>query len=286
MCSSASTRDLAMMATSVSNTVRGTGRRYQVRLARLGSRLVLGARVALDEGAARVLAAMDQGRVQPAGRPIEGDTLRILQDRQRDLVGELQHRTFNLMCLVRSIADMTVRSSNDLADFDAKFSLRLDVLARAQRLLSRVGQNDCVRFGELIRGELDAVGALGGADARVTLDGPSDVTLRSGSVQILAMALHELAKDALQFGALHHPGGQVLVRWIVETDEGRQRWLVVDWREAGVTMSPCHPALRRTSEGCALIEGALPYQLRARTRYDVVAGGLHCSIALPITDSD
>jgi two-component sensor histidine kinase len=64
----------------------------------------------------------------------------------------------------------------------------------------------------------------------------------------------------------------------------------VDWRERGVAIDPSGaaddpPAPGRRGYGRELIERALPYQLRARTTYELGAGGVHCTIALPVSSS-
>lgn len=222
--------------------------------------------------------------VEWLGTSTDVDDLRALQERQLVLVKELQHRTFNLMGMVRSSADATIRSSVDLADFKGKFRDRIDSLARVQRLLSRLGKDDRVMFGDLIRGELDATGVLEDDEGRVTLDGPHDVPLRSSTVQTFAMALHELTTNAVKYGALHQRGGHLHVRWWVDTDEQQQRWLHVDWRETGVAMPAQDGIAQGTGQGRALIERALPYQLRARTTYVMAADGVRCSIALPVSN--
>lgn len=40
-----------------------------------------------------------------------------------------------------------------------------------------------------------------------------------------------------------------------------------------------------TGEGRELIERALPYQLGARTTYDLGPDGIHCTISLPVSDT-
>lgn len=220
--------------------------------------------------------------VEWLGTSTDVDDLRRLQQRQEVLVKELQHRTFNLMAMVRSTAETTMRSSVDLADFGSKFLDRMEALARTQRLLSRLQDDDRVSFGELIHTEIRSTGALSAGNGRVTLEGPADVWLRSSTVQTFAMALHELTTNAVKYGALHQAGGRLHVRWRVESEEG-QPWLHVDWRESGVVMAPEGAPPRGTGQGRALIEEALPYQLHARTTYVMAADGVHCTVALPIS---
>jgi two-component sensor histidine kinase len=197
------------------------------------------------------------------------------------LVAELQHRTRNLMGVVRSMADKTARLSADLPDFRARFRDRLEAMARVQGLLSRLDDIDRVSFDYLIRAELSA---LDGSSERVTLNGPSGVRLRSSTVQMLAMALHELATNAVKYGALGQPHALLGITWSVEPSGQRGKpWLHIDWRESGVAMPPETPA--RRGWGRDLIEQALPYQLGARTSLTLGPDGVHCSISIPTSDS-
>ncbi|MGP7795896.1 sensor histidine kinase [Sphingomonas sp. CLY1604] len=208
------------------------------------------------------------------------EAIRRSEARQRVLVAELQHRTRNLMGVVRAIADKTARASTDLKDFLARYRDRLDALTRVQRLLSRTDEITRVTFDELVRTELDAVG--GGLD-RVTLDGPAGVALRSSTVQVLAMALHELATNAVKYGALGQPQARLVIRWRLGGAAADGRPLLhVDWREQGVTM-PAATGRRTTGQGRELLEKALPYQLDAQTSYAIGADGVHCTIVLPVS---
>lgn len=225
----------------------------------------------------------DAGRiVEWLGTSTDVDDLRQLQERQRILVAELQHRTFNLLGLVRSTADATIRSSSTLGEFKAMFGDRIAALARVQRLLSRLDERDRITFDALIRCELEAAGALGGDETRVTLAGPDGIALRSGTVQTFAMALHELTTNAAKYGALRQPGAHLAVSWRIEAAADGAPWLHVDWIETGVAM-PTDAVPRGTGQGRRLIEEALPYQLQAKTTYALTPDGVRCSIALPVS---
>lgn len=227
----------------------------------------------------------DQSRVvRMIGAMIETTQSRELQQRQEVLVAELQHRTRNLIGVVRSIADKTLRTSESLDAFKARFRDRLDAIARVQGLLSRLNEGNRVPFDELVRTELEAHGVPDGRPGAVSLDGPSGVRLRSTTVQTLALGIHELATNAVKHGALSQPGGCLRIEWRLEPqgEDGRP-WLHVDWRESGVDMPPGDPAAARKGQGRELIERALPYQLDARTSYVLGSDGVHCTIALPVS---
>jgi PAS domain S-box-containing protein len=205
------------------------------------------------------------------------------QEHQQVLVAELQHRTRNLLAVVRSMADKTGRASSDLPDFRERFRDRLNALARVQGLLSRLGEHDRVTFDELIQAELAAMDAT---DKQVTLQGPAGIRLRSSTVQTLALALHELATNAVKYGALGQAGAHLGIDWSVETNEcGTQPWLHIDWRETGVKMLPADAAPRGGGQGRDLIERALPYQLGAKTSYAFGRDGVRCTISLPVSAS-
>jgi len=221
--------------------------------------------------------------VEWLGTSTDIHALRELQERQRVLVAELQHRTFNLMGMVRSTADATIRTSASLDEFKVKFRERIEALARVQRLLSRLSDDDRLTFGELIRSELDAAGALQDGHGSVTLDGPEGVGLRSGTVQTFAMALHELTTNAVKYGALKQPGAHLSVWWRVERRGAGQPWLRIEWHETGVVMPPAGAKPQGTGQGRRLIEQALPYQLKAEITYIMADDGVRCSIALPVS---
>ena len=132
-------------------------------------------------------------------------------------------------------------------------------------------------FEDLLRSELAALGA---PDEKFTLDGPAGVPLKSATVQTFSLALHELATNALKYGALASPNGHLTVRWNVAEGDGPPR-LQVDWRESGVDMTHVGDRPRGGGYGRELIERALPYQLAAKTSYALMSDGVHCSIDVP-----
>lgn len=208
--------------------------------------------------------------------------IRDLQGRQQVLVAELQHRTRNLMAVVLSTSEKTMRASTDLVDFRDRFRNRLEALARVQALLSRLTEHDRVTFDQLIDAELVA---LDGEAHEVSAQGPRGVRLRSSTVQTLAMVLHELATNAVKYGALSQPGAKLDIRWSLKHETSDMHpWLNVDWRETGVTM-PDQPPENEGGHGRELIERALPYQLGGKTTFTLNPDGVHCTILLPVSSS-
>ncbi|MCD2323349.1 PAS domain-containing protein [Sphingomonas sp. IC-56] len=227
------------------------------------------------------------GRAQEwLGTSIDVDDMVQLSEQQDVLVTELQHRTRNLMAVVQAVTMRTLKGSETLDDFRRCIDDRLQALARVQGLLSRRDLGTRVAFDALLREELSAHVDLDGDGKaeQVTIIGPPGVPLRSTIVQTLALALHELATNAVKYGALSCPDGRLLVQWDVrEEADGRRLW--VDWRESGVADMPA-PGSRPRGGGYGreLIERALPYQLGARTSYAFEADGVHCTIEVTVPD--
>lgn len=210
-------------------------------------------------------------------------SLRESRSRLELVVAELQHRTQNLLAVVSALAHSTLRSSTDLANFGTNFQARLAALTRTQTLLTRVSGGEPVTFDELLQTELTALGALEDG-SRVVLSGPNQVTLRTATVQVFALAIHELATNALKYGALSQPDATLQVAWRVEPSHEEVPWLHIDWRESGVAMPQMQDRPRGSGNGRTLIERALPRHLGARTSLVFHDDGIRCSISVPLSD--
>jgi PAS domain S-box-containing protein len=202
--------------------------------------------------------------------------MRQLQERQGILVGELQHRTRNLLAVVRSIASQTASTVESLHEFQAAFDRRLGALSRVQGLLSRT-EGEAVTVESLLRMELDAVT---NDWSRIEVDGPR-VLVGDGTLQTLTLVIHELSTNAARHGALSDPQGRIVIHWFRRDDrEGDAGHLVIEWREKFSARTP-DPA-RPRGFGRQLIEEAIPYQLGASTRFILEETGLHCVLSLPL----
>jgi two-component system CheB/CheR fusion protein len=220
------------------------------------------------------------------GTSTDVDDIRQLQEEQAVLVTELQHRTRNLMAVVQAVTARTLRGASSLEQFEQCIDDRLSALARVQSLLSRREAAARVPFDLLLREELSAHVALDedGNSRQVRLEGPLGVSLRSATVQTFALALHELATNAVKYGALSDRDGQLRVRWEVSGGDGSERRLRVDWRESAVRDMSRSDTPAGSGYGRELIERALPYQLGARTTYAIEPDGIHCTIEVAVPD--
>ncbi len=210
------------------------------------------------------------------------DDLRSLKDRQQVMMAELQHRTRNLLAVVQSIANQTVRNSDSIEAFGDEFAGRLRALSRVQSILVSAGHGD-VDLRTLVTAELEAHAEQDAGHGKITIDGP-EVALPAISAQAFGLALHELATNAVKYGALAQPAGKLGVTWQVE-DNGTKPRVKLEWQESGVQM-PQPGVSPRRGYGTELIERALPYQLRAKTRLEFRSDGVFCAIAVPLADAN
>ncbi|OOW87279.1 methyltransferase [Xanthomonas campestris pv. vitiswoodrowii] len=213
------------------------------------------------------------------GTCTESDNLRRLQEEQRVLVAELQHRTRNLITVVQSVAKQTVQTTQSMPEFAVKFDDRLAALSRVQGLLSQ-SDNMPTTIGALLRMELEALGAEPD-HKRIVAEGPN-VALRKSTVQTLALALHELATNALKHGALAVDTGTLSIRWEVVSGSDTPARLKLLWIEEGASTQLRDDRDEVSGFGRRLIEKALPYSHGAQTRYELSDTRLECEIQLPL----
>ena len=187
------------------------------------------------------------------------------------LFGEFQHRTRNLLTIVQSLARQTL---GDGGSMDA-FQSRLAALSRVQSLLGQSG-NETVELGEVVRLELEALGTP--VEGKITVRG-EPVSLGVEQVQSFALVLHELATNAVKYGALRDGPGRLDVAWRLEPDDQAGALLMLEWRETAVSMPPDSS---RRGFGRRVIEQALANTLRAKTDLVFNGDGVVCRIAIPM----
>jgi two-component system CheB/CheR fusion protein len=186
------------------------------------------------------------------------------------LIAELQHRTRNLLTVVQSIAQQSIGKGEPLKQFSA----RLSALGRVQSLVSR-DQSDTVDLGELIRLELETLGAR--QEGKVRVSGPK-LALPFELLQTFGLVVHELTTNALKYGALKQPTGSLSISWEVQQAKP-QPLLLFDWSETGVSI-PTPPD--RKGFGRELIERALAFSAHAKSKLVFGPDGLICHIELPL----
>jgi PAS domain S-box-containing protein len=173
---------------------------------------------------------------------------------------ELDHRANNLLAVMQGLLRLT--RAETLDEYRAAVEGRFASLARANGLIAE-RRWTAVDLRTLVEEELHAF-----SDHRIAVDGPA-IELRPASAQCLGMVLHELATNAVKYGALSGGSGDVRVRWSLDDTGG----LMMVWEETGGPLAP-EPA--RTGTGTAVITGAVR-QLGAELFREWRAEGLRCT---------
>lgn len=205
---------------------------------------------------------------------------KLSAEHQTVLLLELQHRVRNIMAVIRSITSRTGQRAASVKEYASLMAGRLMALARVQALLTRAA-NVGVGIGSIVR---DEVSAQATHEGQYVIDGP-DIELSPKAAEVLTLAIHELATNAVKYGALSVPDGVVTVRW--ETFEKRERtWLALDWTEEGAPERPppTEDRPRRRGFGSELIEGRIPYELGGRGKVLIEPGGARCHLEFPLKE--
>ncbi|WP_421700400.1 HWE histidine kinase domain-containing protein [Ancylobacter sp.] len=188
--------------------------------------------------------------------------------RQRLLNEELNHRVKNILAVIKSLVEHSLRDGRSTQDYVDSLRGRVQALAIAHDQVVRGAGGGSL--GDLLRAELSP---YGGDGSRLTLSGPT-VWLDARAFSVMALVLHELSTNAAKYGALSRLGGRLEVTWRV-TPEGDCE---VVWREQG---GPDVVATGRRGFGMALIERSVPYDLGGTSRLEFAPSGLVAHLRLP-----
>jgi two-component sensor histidine kinase len=194
---------------------------------------------------------------------------------QKLLVAELDHRVKNALVRVAAIVTETRESSYSMDDFVKRLGGRLQSMAAAHSMLSK-GRWHGVGIADLIRDQL-APHVIG---TNVTIHGPN-VILSAATTQALAMVVHELATNAVKFGALSRPGGRVTINWDAPPGD-RAATFTVEWRETG---GPPVAKPTQAGFGTSLITELISHELGGSADLAFDPDGVRCRIAFPRSHS-
>jgi PAS domain S-box-containing protein len=182
------------------------------------------------------------------------------------LLAEVNHRARNMLAIVQAMAR---RSAGDgtIEGFVQQFERRIASLALNQDILVNCNWGE-VPMAELTKRQLAFVDTL---SSRIDAAGPN-ISVTPKAAEIIGMALHELAMNALKHGSLSVPHGRVSIRWDFASDS---RTLQVEWRETG---GPPVDVPKRKGFGTQLIDWVPRHGLNAEVSLDYDRSGLTWSL--------
>lgn len=211
--------------------------------------------------------ALEQASLTIAAREA---SLRKETEKTVALAREVAHRTKNVMAVVAAIARQSIRSSKSPQDFAIIFEGRLGGLARSLDLLVETDWEG-VALAALVNHQLSAFAE----DQRFSASGPH-VLLAPPAVQNLGMALHELATNAVKYGALSAATGHVTIHW--QAEDGR---FTLTWTER---YGPPVEAPQRRGFGRSVIEDLAASSLGGSAHLSFAPEGITWVLEAPLAN--
>lgn len=193
----------------------------------------------------------------------------------RVLLRELAHRSKNLMAVIQSIASQTARGVPSVDQFITRFSGRLQSLARAHDIITEEEWRGAT-LQELARAQVTLYADW--PSSRVTVSGPH-IFLSPNAAQHLGLALHELATNAIRYGALSGSGGYVEITWS-HVDNAGEKQVVFGWKERG---GPPVDTPRAMSFGRLMLEQIVPAAVGGRAELSFDPEGVSYRLYAPVS---
>jgi two-component sensor histidine kinase len=188
------------------------------------------------------------------------------QEQQLEMINrELKHRIKNLFAIADSVCQQTIHAGGTAKEMSRAVSGRILAIASAQDLLSTTASEGAA-LEELVQ---KLVSSLAPSPSRIRVEG-APFRLPADTTTAFALVLHELATNALKYGAWTKENGWIHVQWTTSSDVLRFRWREHD----GPVLAP--PV--REGLGGKLIKSSLP---GARVEHSFKPDGLQCEIDLP-----
>ena len=187
-----------------------------------------------------------------------------VEEQRETLMAELDHRVKNVLAAVQSLAAQSARRAQSLDDFLPAFSGRLQALAQAHQLLTETRWQGASLLS-IVSAELRGLGR-----AQACWSGP-DLFLTPRAANALSLALHELATNAIKYGALSAEAGRVRVDWRTTGDGGFE----LDWVETG---GPVVEPPTRRGFGSVLLERVTARELGGVGRVDFAPEGVRAHL--------
>jgi PAS domain S-box-containing protein len=192
------------------------------------------------------------------------------------LIRELNHRVKNTLSTVQSIAWQALRKASDPETIRESIESRLFALSRSHDLLTRENWEGAGLL-ELVKAALEPFRVADGRSERFLITG-KNIRLPPKATLALGIAFHELATNAVKYGALSNETGLILIAWKIEPRPENNR-LILQWREKdGPPVAP--PS--RKGFGSQVIERGLAHELVGTVHLDYRADGVICAIDIPV----
>jgi PAS domain S-box-containing protein len=185
------------------------------------------------------------------------------------LAREAEHRTRNILTTVQAAVSLT--HADTVPGLKTAIEGRIQALANVNRLFVE-SRWAGAELRSLVAQELAPYHQH--QDGRIQIEG-ADQFLEPNTAQAIAVTIHELATNAVKYGALSTAGGRVHVAWVQKTDAT----LILRWSETG---GPPVTAPERQGFGTRVMPNLIR-QIQGQMRLDWRRDGLTCEITIPVS---
>jgi two-component sensor histidine kinase len=185
---------------------------------------------------------------------------------------ELKHRVKNTLAVLGAVATQTFRDVSSKADLE-KYQGRLAAFGRAHDLLTAANWAAAL-LEDVISAALSPYRT---GEGRFTVSGPP-LVVKSRQALALSLAIHELATNALKYGALSVTSGRVSITWKCEDHAGEPKFVFV-WQEFG---GPPVSEPAGLGFGSRLISRVLEDDFRGSVEVSYGSTGLICRLTAPL----
>jgi two-component sensor histidine kinase len=160
----------------------------------------------------------------------------------------MKHRIKNSLATIQAIATQTL---NQHAEERDAFIARLHALGNAHDLLTSETWERATLHAIVTQALKPFQGQH---QERISVEGPANVWLDSTKSVVVAMVVHELATNAIKYGALSNGSGRITISW----EQHQSNLVKFLWRESG---GPQISPPKQMGFGSHLIERAFGGQL-------------------------
>ncbi|HWK63675.1 MAG TPA: PAS domain S-box protein [Rhizobiaceae bacterium] len=198
------------------------------------------------------------------------------------LTSELSHRIKNVITVARSLAAISSREHPEAGAFAAELQNRLLALSVANEYV--VGPHSALPPVRQDAAQKTVLGLIAMILApyitnrgdRFELSG-EDMALGSGAATALALSVHELATNALKYGALSSGSGRVRIEG--HSSNGVYK---LTWRELGGP--PLSGAPEHYGFGTQMIARSIGGQLKGSVEHEWAPGGVIAHLSVPLAN--
>jgi two-component sensor histidine kinase len=190
------------------------------------------------------------------------------------MLRELTHRTKNLLAIIQAVERQSAATTNSKEEFHERLSGRLRAIAASHDMLISCNWRGVV-VAEVLRSQLAPFSEIN--RLRIHSTGPT-LQLNADASHNLALAIHELATNAVKYGALSGVTGEVFISWgLVEGSPGPPSF-ELRWSERGGP--PVVPSGRR-GFGRVVLERIVPSALDGSATLCLDASGVIWTLRIP-----